>query len=169
MANLQIDFPEGKEILRSLSRDTKAQMKVFEDYIRELNADKSKSEDLRIFMKSYVEVFFYNDLNKKYKRYKRELAMYEGNGNVLDVATAKTIPIEDLHEFVRVRTSSQRITTKCPFHDEKIPSFVIYRNNNSFHCFSCKSSGDSISFVMKLHDMEFVPAVKYLLNIKGVV
>ena len=174
MGNVQITpmqiveaFPEGKDILKTLLKAVNQEIKGIEKYLEELYGNKTHSEDLKMFMSKYVEVFRSNALYDKQALIKRQTAMYDGKNNDLDVATAKTIQIESLHTFEKPRQSSQRITSKCPFHDEKVPSFVIYKKNNSFHCFSCKSSGDSISFVMKLYSMTFVEAVKYLLAFKG--
>jgi DNA primase len=35
----------------------------------------------------------------------------------------------------------------CPFHDDKSPSLVIYPQTNTFHCFGCGATGDSIQFI----------------------
>lgn len=37
--------------------------------------------------------------------------------------------------------------TCCPFHKEKTPSFTVYPKTNSFHCFGCGVSGDTIEFI----------------------
>jgi len=35
----------------------------------------------------------------------------------------------------------------CPFHDDKEPSLKIYSLTNTFYCFSCGATGDSIQFI----------------------
>jgi DNA primase len=37
--------------------------------------------------------------------------------------------------------------TCCPFHEEKTPSFTVYPKTNTFHCFGCDKSGDTIEFI----------------------
>jgi len=37
--------------------------------------------------------------------------------------------------------------TCCPFHEEKTPSFTIYPGTNTFHCFGCGKTGDTIEFI----------------------
>jgi DNA primase len=37
--------------------------------------------------------------------------------------------------------------TCCPFHKEETPSFTIYPKTNTFHCFGCGKSGDTIEFI----------------------
>lgn len=56
-----------------------------------------------------------------------------------------------------------RVAIRCPFHSEKTPSCVIYKDN-SFHCFGCQAHGsNAIDFVMKL-GCNFNDAVKELAN-----
>lgn len=50
----------------------------------------------------------------------------------------------------------------CPFHNEKTPSFKIYKNNTRYHCFGCGESGDVITFVMKYFGIDFKTAVTRL-------
>ncbi len=56
----------------------------------------------------------------------------------------------------------------CPFHTEKTPSFSVNRNKQFFHCFGCGISGNSISFLMNLNNLEFVEAVEDLAAFAGV-
>ena len=56
----------------------------------------------------------------------------------------------------------------CPFHTEKTPSFSVNRNKQFFHCFGCGISGNSISFLMNLNNLEFVEAVEDLAAFAGI-
>jgi len=47
---------------------------------------------------------------------------------------------------------------KCPFHQEKTPSFAIYPITNSFYCFACEEGGDVINFYMKINKCNFQTA-----------
>ena len=55
----------------------------------------------------------------------------------------------------------------CPFHGEKTPSFNIYTEDGSFYCFGCGVGGDVISFIMKIENLDYVDAVKYLAQRAG--
>jgi DNA primase len=44
-------------------------------------------------------------------------------------------------------TSDKHHKTCCPFHQEKTPSFTVYPKTNTFHCFGCGISGDTIEFI----------------------
>jgi len=160
-------FPEGKEILEREIAVASEQIKKIEKYLKTLYLDESQSEDIKSFITHFVDVFFYKKLYDNYRRMRRELAMYDPPRNTLNVEAAKAVPIEDVHEFAKARISSTRIHANCPFHDEKHPSFVIYRKTNSFHCFSCKKSGDVITFIQKMFGLNFVESVKYLLSCGG--
>ncbi len=74
---------------------------------------------------------------------------------------AKAVPIEQLYEGT-LRNSGFRQTGLCPFHDERTPSFYIYSETNTFHCFGCSAHGDSISFYMKLNNCDFNQALAVL-------
>ena len=50
----------------------------------------------------------------------------------------------------------------CPFHADKTPSLKIDADKQKFYCFGCGVSGDSISFVQKLHGLNFKEALQYL-------
>ena len=53
----------------------------------------------------------------------------------------------------------------CPFHSEKTPSLKIDTDKQRFYCFGCGASGDSISFVQKLHGSNFKETLQHL-NLK---
>lgn len=81
------------------------------------------------------------------------------------VEKAKTVPIERFYQFQRSRVTVNRIHASCPFHGEdKHPSFVLYRDSNTFHCFTCKISGDSIDFFSLIHKVKFTDAIKELIK-----
>jgi len=56
------------------------------------------------------------------------------------------LSIETLLNHYNIKTNRHNKTC-CPFHEEKTPSFTIYPKTNSFHCFGCDKSGDTIEFI----------------------
>ena len=52
----------------------------------------------------------------------------------------------------------------CPFHNEKTPSFKVYKGNGGYHCFGCGEHGGVIDFVMKYFDLSFKEAIMKLNN-----
>ncbi len=80
------------------------------------------------------------------------------------IERVKSVLIQKLFEMDKVKYSNTRIVCLCPFHNEDTSSFVIYLNNNTYHCFGCQKSGDSIRFIMDKYSMKFIDAVHYLLR-----
>ncbi len=72
----------------------------------------------------------------------------------------------DIVEVISARvTLTKRGSThlaRCPFHDEKTPSFSVSQTKQFYHCFGCGASGNVISFLTSYDRMEFPDAVEYL-------
>ena len=56
----------------------------------------------------------------------------------------------------------------CPFHDERTPSCKIDPSTQLWHCFGCGEGGDVFSYVMKLEDLSFPEAVRWLAERAGI-
>jgi len=54
------------------------------------------------------------------------------------------------------------LTAPCPFHEDRRPSFVVYPETQTFHCFGCRAGGDVISFLMKAERLGFSDAMELL-------
>lgn len=71
--------------------------------------------------------------------------------NVFKVA--KSVSIKQVYERYTgtpIDRFHRRGNVSCPFHDDVKPSFHLYEDTNSFHCFSCKKSGSSIDLYMNI-------------------
>lgn len=53
----------------------------------------------------------------------------------------------------------------CPFHDEKTPSFKIYKQTGTFHCFGCGAHGDAITLCQRLNNLPNALEAAKLLNV----
>jgi DNA primase len=51
---------------------------------------------------------------------------------------------------------------RCPFHNEKTPSFTVHQDRQFYHCFGCKASGNAISFLMEYDGMDFLEVIETL-------
>jgi len=80
-----------------------------------------------------------------------------------DIARAKEVPIESLFSG-QLRKQGGRATGVCPFHNERSGSFTVYLKQNKFYCYGCHVEGDIIDFVSRQQNVEFLQAVKILLN-----
>ena len=70
--------------------------------------------------------------------------------------------VEIVREHVDLKRSGFRYLGSCPFHQEKTPSFTVHPDQQFYHCFGCKASGDVFSFMMEYHQMDFREALKSL-------
>ncbi len=69
--------------------------------------------------------------------------------------------------YMQLKRRGRNLVGLCPFHGEKTPSFNIYTENGSFYCFGCGAGGDVISFVMKIENLDYLEAVKFLAQRAG--
>lgn len=77
--------------------------------------------------------------------------------------------IEDvISSYITLKRAGSNLKGLCPFHSEKTPSFVVYKDTQSFYCFGCGAGGDVISFIMKQENLDYVSAVEFLARRAGV-
>ncbi len=70
--------------------------------------------------------------------------------------------------YVQLRRSGRTSKGLCPFHSEKTPSFHVYHENQSFYCFGCGAGGDVISFIMRIENLGYIEALKFLAERAGI-
>jgi DNA primase len=69
-----------------------------------------------------------------------------------------------VHQLLGFR-GGRRQKINCPFHKERTPSLVIYRDG-SFYCFGCAKHGsNAIDFLVEM-GQSFTQAVEFLLKNK---
>jgi DNA primase len=72
----------------------------------------------------------------------------------------------DFVAVVEERTSLRRqgghLEGRCPFHEERTPSFSVNPVKKLFYCFGCHKGGDMIAFVRETQNVDFVGAVEWL-------
>lgn len=59
--------------------------------------------------------------------------------------------VDYIGRYVQLRKTGARYKGKCPFHDERTASFVVYPETRSFYCFGCMAAGDVIDFAKLAH------------------
>ncbi len=60
------------------------------------------------------------------------------------------------------RASGSRYMGRCPFHEERTPSFSVNPVDKLYYCFGCGKGGDLISFVRETENLDFVGAIEWL-------
>jgi len=110
--------------------------------------------------RSALDVRQWLDLNEKVKTHP---------GRRLDpkVVKAKVDILALVEHYTKLRKSGRNFTGCCPLHDDRHPSFVVYPERQSWHCFGCNKGGDAISFVMEAEHIDFLGAVSILGNGHG--
>ena len=86
---------------------------------------------------------------------------------IKDSSVRDVVAAADMVEVVSGRTqlrraSGSRYTGRCPFHEEKTPSFSVNPVEKLYYCFGCGKGGDVISFVRETESLDFVGAVEWL-------
>ena len=81
--------------------------------------------------------------------------------SVRDVVTA-TDMVEVVNGRTALRRAGARWTGRCPFHEERTPSFSVNPVEKLYHCFGCGKGGDAITFVRETEGLDFVEAVEWL-------
>ncbi|MGO8753407.1 MAG: CHC2 zinc finger domain-containing protein [Thermoguttaceae bacterium] len=64
--------------------------------------------------------------------------------------------------YVELRPSGKRFLARCPFHEDRRPSFVVFADTQSFYCFGCREHGDALNFLMRIENLSFGEAVRVL-------
>jgi DNA primase len=70
--------------------------------------------------------------------------------------------VELVSMYTPLRRSGARYTGRCPFHEERTPSFSVNAVDKLYHCFGCGKGGDAISFVRELEHLDFAEAIAWL-------
>ena len=70
--------------------------------------------------------------------------------------------VEVISDFVELKRRGVNYLGRCPFHDEKTPSFTVAPHKGIFKCFGCGKGGNAVNFVMEHEQFTFVEAIKYL-------
>jgi len=70
--------------------------------------------------------------------------------------------VDVISEYVQLKRSGRNWFGRCPFHDEKTPSFSVSPDKQIYHCFGCGAGGNVINFIMEHERLDFLSAVKLL-------
>lgn len=70
--------------------------------------------------------------------------------------------VDVVDSYVPLKRSGSNLSARCPFHNEKTPSFTVSQSKQFYHCFGCGAHGTAISFLMEYQGLDFVDAVNDL-------
>lgn len=81
-------------------------------------------------------------------------------GHIDTDALKERLDIADvISQWVGLRQSGNTYKGRCPFHNDRAPSFVVYPATKSWWCFACNEGGDVITFVQKIKNCSFREAI----------
>lgn len=87
--------------------------------------------------------------NEKWQSFKEELK-------------AKNDIVSVVSRYVPLVQKGRSFWGRCPFHNEKTPSFTVNPSDQVYHCFGCGVGGDVIKFVQEIESVDFMGAVNIL-------
>ncbi len=88
--------------------------------------------------------------------------------DVVDEVRARADIVEIIGDHVALKRAGKDFKARCPFHEEKTPSFYVVPSKGFYKCFGCNESGDVFTFLMKRLGLSFVDAVKAVAARAGV-
>ena len=75
---------------------------------------------------------------------------------------------EVVSSYIKLEKIGSNLKARCPFHNEKTPSFFVSADRGNYYCFGCGAKGDIFTFVEEFEGLDFRGALKLLAARAGV-
>jgi len=75
---------------------------------------------------------------------------------------------EVVQGYLELKKAGGRFRARCPFHNERTPSFYVSPDRDSFYCFGCSKGGDIFTFVQEIEGVDFKEALALLAARAGI-
>jgi DNA primase len=80
---------------------------------------------------------------------------------------SRTDIVDLIDSKLPLKRSGANFVARCPFHNEKTPSFSVNRDKQFYYCFGCGAKGTAIGFLMEFDRLNFVEAIEFLADQHG--
>ena len=88
--------------------------------------------------------------------------------HTIDQILDRTDIVDLIGQRVKLKKTGRTYSGCCPFHQEKSPSFHVYRDKQYYHCFGCQANGNAIRFMMDVDGRNFIDVMQDLSNKTGI-
>jgi len=75
--------------------------------------------------------------------------------------------VEVVGSRIQLKKAGKNYTARCPFHNEKTPSFSVSPDKQFYYCFGCGAGGNALGFIMDHDHLDFPQAVEELARRAG--
>ena len=86
----------------------------------------------------------------------------------VDQIKSKIDIVSLVSSYIKLEKAGSNFKGKCPFHNEKTPSFFVSPDRGNYYCFGCHAKGDIFTFVQEFEGLDFIGALKVLADRAGV-
>lgn len=76
--------------------------------------------------------------------------------------------VDVISSYLKLERSGSNFRARCPFHNERTPSFFVSPDRQTYHCFGCNRGGDMFTFVEEFEGLDFRGSLKVLADKAGV-
>jgi hypothetical protein len=165
-------FPEARSYVEKKLTYYRTLKGWLENEARELIklvVEKNFPEELELYWKFLIKVYigfpliWVNREIIRLERYLPKKGNYKSNEKFLDAdEIKKRVDIVDvISDYVNLKRVGKLYMGRCPFHEDKNPSFAVY-GDGYYRCFGCGASGDVIDFIMQVRNCDFREALEIL-------
>jgi DNA primase len=86
----------------------------------------------------------------------------------VDQIKSKIDIVSLVSSYIKLEKAGANFKGRCPFHNEKTPSFFVSPDRGSYYCFGCQAKGDIFTFVQEFEGLDFIGSLKVLAERAGV-
>jgi DNA primase len=86
----------------------------------------------------------------------------------IDQVQAAADMVDIVGQYTELRKAGANYSGRCPFHEERTPSFSVNPTEKLYYCFGCGAGGNLFGFVQEKESLDFAGAVEYLADRYGI-